>query len=165
MGKGDLDTIRKKYSSETNKLNLALKRAQQKPASLTPFGIRFMIEEQGFASEKDVYKKFYQDYKNRGQELKNILNGWGKLAKYKLQPICEFYRDQLKFINPKIKTKFIYPSMDLKKFYDDSFFLSFDGIVWTGSSLNIYDNTKEIKNQISLMKKLSQLVLLHIHLS
>ena len=38
--------------------------------------------------------------------------------------------------------------MDLKKAYDDSFFL-FDGIVWTGSSLNIYDNTKEIKNQIS----------------
>jgi len=34
-------------------------------------------------------------------------NGWGKLAKYKLQPICEFYRDQLKFINPKIKTNFI----------------------------------------------------------
>ena len=84
-------------------------------------------------------------------------NGWAKLAKYKLQPICEFYRDQLKFINPKIKTNFIYPSMDLKKVYDDSFFLSFDGIVWTGSSLNIYDNTKEIKNQISLMKKLSQL--------
>ena len=28
-------------------------------------------------------------------------NGWAKLAKYKLQPICEFYRDQLKFINPK----------------------------------------------------------------
>ena len=47
--------------------------------------------------------------------------------------------------------------MDLKKVYNDSFFLSFDGIVWTGSSLNIYDNTKEIKNQISLMKKLSQL--------
>ena len=80
VAKGDLDTIRKKYSSESNKLNIALRRAQQKPASLTPFGIRFMIEEQGFASEKDVYKKFYQDYKNRGQELKNILNGWGKLA-------------------------------------------------------------------------------------
>ena len=29
-------------------------------------------------------------------------NGWSKLAKYKLQPICEFYRDQLKSINPNI---------------------------------------------------------------
>ena len=29
--------------------------------------------------------------------------GWGKLAKHKLQPICEFYRDQLKLINPKLK--------------------------------------------------------------
>ena len=83
--------------------------------------------------------------------------GWSKLAKYKIQPICEFYRDQLKKINPKIKSTFIYPSMDLKKTYDDSFFNFFDGIVWTGSSLNIYDNTREIKNQILLMKKISNL--------
>ena len=27
--------------------------------------------------------------------------GWNKLAKHKIQPICEFYRDQLKKINPK----------------------------------------------------------------
>ena len=26
-------------------------------------------------------------------------NGWDKLARYGLQPICEFYRDQLKIIN------------------------------------------------------------------
>ena len=84
-------------------------------------------------------------------------NGWGKLARYGLQPICEFYRDQLKIINSKIKTTFIYPSMNLDENYDESFIKSFTGIVWTGSSLNIYDNTREIKNQISLMKKLSQL--------
>tara|TARA_Y100000996_G_scaffold236642_1_gene185930 strand:- start:2971 stop:3753 length:783 start_codon:yes stop_codon:yes gene_type:complete len=83
--------------------------------------------------------------------------GWAKLAKYKIQPICEFYRDQLKKINSKIKTKFIYPSMNLNKTYDNDFFTSFDGIVWTGSSLNIYDNTREIKNQLSLMKKISKL--------
>ncbi len=83
--------------------------------------------------------------------------GWCKLAKYKIQPICEFYRDQLKKIDPKIKATFIYPSMDLKKVYDDSFFHSFNGIVWTGSSLNMYDNTKEIKNQITLMKRISNL--------
>ena len=47
--------------------------------------------------------------------------------------------------------------MDLKTTFDDSFFHTFDGIVWTGSSLNIYDNTKEIKNQIVLMKKISKL--------
>jgi len=41
--------------------------------------------------------------------------GWSKLAKYKIQPICEFYRDQLKLINPKLKTSFIYPSIDLKR--------------------------------------------------
>ena len=46
---------------------------------------------------------------------------------------------------------------DLKTTFDDSFFHTFDGIVWTGSSLNIYDNTKEIKNQIVLMKKISKL--------
>ena len=84
-------------------------------------------------------------------------NGWSKLAKYKLQPICEFYRDQLKSINPNIKTTFIYPSMDLNKIYEENFIKSFRGVVWTGSSLNIYDNTREIKNQISLMKKMSEL--------
>jgi GMP synthase (glutamine-hydrolysing) len=83
--------------------------------------------------------------------------GWKRLAKHNIQPICEFYRDQLKKINPKIKSTFIYPSMDLKTTFDDSFFHTFDGIVWTGSSLNIYDNTKEIKNQIVLMKKISKL--------
>ena len=65
-------------------------------------------------------------------------NGWGKLARYGLQPICEFYRDQLKIINSKIKTTFIYPSMNLDENYDESFIKSFTGIVWTGSSLNIY---------------------------
>ena len=83
--------------------------------------------------------------------------GWARLAKYKIQPICEFYRDQLKKINSKIKTKFIYPSMNINENYDNDFFKSFDGIVWTGSSLNIYDNTKEIKNQITLMNKISKL--------
>ena len=47
--------------------------------------------------------------------------------------------------------------MNLDENYDESFIKSFTGIVWTGSSLNIYDNTREIKNQISLMKKLSKL--------
>lgn len=84
-------------------------------------------------------------------------DGWKKLAKHNLQPICEFYEEQLKKINSKIKTQFIYPSMNLSKEYDESYLLSFDGVVWTGSSLNIYDNTKEIKNQISLMRKISQL--------
>ena len=58
-------------------------------------------------------------------------NGWGKLARYGLQPICEFYRDQLKIINSKIKTTFIYPSMNLDENYDESFIKSFTGIVWT----------------------------------
>ena len=58
-------------------------------------------------------------------------NGWGKLARYGLQPICEFYRDQLKIINTKIKTTFIYPSMNLDENYDESFIKSFTGIVWT----------------------------------
>ena len=52
-------------------------------------------------------------------------NGWGKLARYGLQPICEFYRDQLKIINTKIKTTFIYPSMNLDENYDESFIKSF----------------------------------------
>ena len=35
-------------------------------------------------------------------------NGWGKLARYGLQPICEFYRDQLKIINSKIDSNHFY---------------------------------------------------------
>ena len=85
--------------------------------------------------------------------------GWSKLEKNGLQHICDFYRDQLLAINKKIKVTYIHPSIDLHKVYGDEFFKSFNGIVWTGSSLNIYDNTKEIKNQISLMKELSLLKL------
>ena len=47
--------------------------------------------------------------------------------------------------------------MNLNKIYEENFIKSFRGVVWTGSSLNIYDNTREIKNQISLMKKMSEL--------
>ena len=86
-------------------------------------------------------------------------NGWNKLQKNGLQHICDFYRDQLLGINSKINTTYIHPSIELNKTYSEDFFNSFHGIVWTGSSLNIYDNTKEIKNQISLMKKLSKLKL------
>ncbi|MDA1283583.1 MAG: hypothetical protein O3C61_01500 [Proteobacteria bacterium] len=85
--------------------------------------------------------------------------GWNKLQKNGLQHICDFYRDQLLGINSKIITTYIHPSIDLNKTYSEDFFRSFHGIVWTGSSLNIYDNTKEIKNQITLMKKLSKLEL------
>ena len=86
-------------------------------------------------------------------------NGWNKLQKNGLQHICDFYRDQLLGINSKINTTYIHPSIELNKTYSEDFFNSFHGIVWTGSSLNIYDNTKEIKNQITLMKKLSKLEL------
>ena len=85
--------------------------------------------------------------------------GWNKLQKNGLQHICDFYRDQLLGINSKINTTYIHPSIELNKTYSEDFFNSFHGIVWTGSSLNIYDNTKEIKNQITLMKKLSKLEL------
>ena len=75
-------------------------------------------------------------------------SGWSKLEKNGLQHICDFYRDQLLAINKKIKVSYIHPSIDIKKVYSNEFLKSFDGIVWTGSSLNIYDNTKEIKNTI-----------------
>jgi len=76
---GTAEQIKNEYRSRSNKLNMALTRAQKEP-SITPFGVRFMMEQQGYATEKDVYKKLYQDYKNRGQDLKNILNNWGNLA-------------------------------------------------------------------------------------
>ena len=86
-------------------------------------------------------------------------SGWNKLEKNGLQHICDFYRDQLLAINQKIKVTYIHPSINIKEVYSNEFLKSFDGIVWTGSSLNIYDNTKEIKNQISLMRELSRLKL------
>jgi len=84
-------------------------------------------------------------------------DGWHKLEKCGLQHICDFYKKQLLEINSKIKATYIHPSINLNQIYSEDFFKSFDGVVWTGSSLNIYDNTREIKNQISLMKKLSKL--------
>ena len=79
VASGTAEQVKNEYRTRSNKLNLALTKAQSKP-SITPFGVRYMMEEQGYASEKDVYKKLYQDYKNRGQDLQNILNNWGNLA-------------------------------------------------------------------------------------
>ena len=79
VASGTAEQVKNEYRTRSNKLNLALTKAQSKP-SITPFGVKYMMEEQGYASEKDVYKKLYQDYKNRGQDLQNILNNWGNLA-------------------------------------------------------------------------------------
>ena len=74
-------------------------------------------------------------------------NGWNKLARYGLQPICEFYRDQLKIINSKIKTTFIYPSMNLNDIYDDGFIQSFTALCGLGQVLTYMTIQEKLKTK------------------
>jgi hypothetical protein len=76
---GDLDTVRKRYGQEANKLNLALAEAEREK-TYTPFGIRFFTENQGLGSEDEAFNVIYNDYLNRDKSLRSIVSQWGQLA-------------------------------------------------------------------------------------
>ena len=61
--------------------------------------------------------------------------------------------ESLNFYNKQLNIDIANPSSDinLKKSIDN--LEKYDGLIWGGSSLNIYDNTEEIRSQIEFMKE------------
>ena len=61
--------------------------------------------------------------------------------------------ESLNFYNKQLNIDIANPSSDinLKKSIDN--LEKYDGLIWGGSSLNIYDNTEEIRRQIEFMKE------------
>ncbi len=70
-----------------------------------------------------------------------------------IQTHTESLQDSLKFFSNELKTHVVNPSSDenIDKVID--VLESYDGLIWGGSSLNIYNNTPEIRRQIDFMKE------------
>ena len=70
-----------------------------------------------------------------------------------IQTHTESLKHSLSFFTDKIKSDVVNPSSD-KNINDNIDDLeNYDGLIWGGSSLNIYNNTPEIKRQIDFMKE------------
>ena len=92
--------------------------------------------------------------------MKNILIVEGNLheenlsfKKAGIKTHTESLKDSLSYFTKNLKFDVVNPSSD-KNIKNKYFNLEkYDGLIWGGSSLNIYNNTPEIKTQIEFMKE------------
>ena len=70
-----------------------------------------------------------------------------------IQTHTESLKDSLAYITKDLDIDVVNPSADPKIFENIRNLEKYDGTVWGGSSLNIYNNTDEIKRQILFMKE------------
>ena len=70
-----------------------------------------------------------------------------------IQTHTESLKDSLKFFSNELKTHVVNPSSDEDIDKNIDTLESYDGLIWGGSSLNIYNNTPEIRKQIDFMKE------------
>ena len=69
-----------------------------------------------------------------------------------IQTHTESLKDSLKFFTNELKTHVVNPSSDENIDKNIDTLESYDGLIWGGSSLNIYNNTPEIRKQIDFMR-------------
>ena len=76
----------------------------------------------------------------------------GSFTEAGIKTHTESLRESLKYISKDLIIDVVNPSSDknIDSFNDKLH--TFDGLIWGGSSLNIYDDTPEIKKQIEFMK-------------
>ena len=91
--------------------------------------------------------------------MKNILIVEGNLreenqsfSKVGIQTHTESLKDSLAYFTNELKFDVINPSSDQNIQLISDKLENYDGLIWGGSSLNIYDDTPEIKKQIEFMK-------------
>ena len=70
-----------------------------------------------------------------------------------IQTHTESLKDSLSFFTKDLTTDVVNPSSDENIFKNIDDLNSYDGLIWGGSSLNIYNNTPEIRRQIQFMKE------------
>ena len=70
-----------------------------------------------------------------------------------IQTHTESLKDSLAYFTDKLETHVVNPSSDENIDKNIDSLESYDGLIWGGSSLNIYNNTPEIKRQIEFMKE------------
>ncbi len=91
--------------------------------------------------------------------MKNILIVEGNLreenqsfSKVGIQTHTESLKDSLAYFTNKLKFDVVNPSSDQNIELISGKLENYDGLIWGGSSLNIYDDTPEIRKQIEFMK-------------
>ena len=70
-----------------------------------------------------------------------------------IQTHTESLKDSLAYFTDKLETHVVNPSSDENIDKNIDSLESYDGLIWGGSSLNIYNNTPEINRQIEFMKE------------
>ena len=91
--------------------------------------------------------------------MKNILIVEGNLreenenfSKVGIQTHTESLKDSLNYFTDELKFDVVNPSSDQNIQFISDKLQNYDGLIWGGSSLNIYNDTPEIKKQIEFMK-------------
>ena len=69
-----------------------------------------------------------------------------------IQTHTESLMDSLKYFSHSLNFEVVNPSSDKNLDLVNSKLSSYDGLIWGGSSLNIYNDTPEIKRQIEFRK-------------
>ena len=70
-----------------------------------------------------------------------------------IQTHTESLKDSLNYFEEELKFEVVNPSSDESIETVRSNLLTYNGLIWGGSSLNIYNNTPEIIKQIEFMKE------------
>ena len=70
-----------------------------------------------------------------------------------IQTHTESLKDSIAYFTKNLEIDVANPSSDPKVFENIKNLEEYDGLIWGGSSLNIYNNTPEIKRQIEFMKE------------
>ena len=70
-----------------------------------------------------------------------------------IQTHTESLKDSLNYFGEELKLDVVNPSSDESIESVKSNLSNYDGLIWGGSSLNIYNNTPEIRKQIEFMKE------------
>ena len=97
--------------------------------------------------------------------MKKILIAEGNLkeenqnfSKAGIQTHTESLVETLNHFNEHLEFDIVNPSSDQNIDIIKDKLISYDGLIWGGSSLNIYDNTIEIQKQIEFMKECQEKV-------
>ena len=104
--------------------------------------------------------------------MKNILLVEGNLREVNQEFIdngikthTESLRESIDYFTNNLEIDTVNPSSDSDIFSKVKDLNKYDGLIWGGSSLNIYSDTIEIRRQIDFMKECQNKVLSLIHIS
>ena len=74
-------------------------------------------------------------------------------SKVGIQTHTESLQDSLNYFKKELRFDVVNPSSDANLDSVNDKLITYDGLIWGGSSLNIYNDTPEIKKQIGFMKE------------